>query len=65
MTFVALDADSKIIPSYLVGKRDFQTATKFMIDLSERLANRVQISSDALRAYVEATEIAFGGEVDY
>lgn len=64
-TFVALDADSKLIPSYLVGKRDLKTATKFMVDLSERLANRVQISSDALRAYVEATEVAFGGEVDY
>jgi len=64
-TFVALDADSKLIPSYLVGKRDLQTATKFMIDLSERLANRVQISSDALRAYAEAVEVAFGEDVDY
>jgi len=64
-TFVALDADTKLVPSYLVGKRNLQTATKFMIDLSGRLANRVQISSDSLRPYVEATEVAFGGEVDY
>jgi IS1 family transposase len=64
-TFVALDADSKLVPTYLVGKRNLSTATKFMIDLSGRLANRVQISSDALRAYVEATETAFGGDVDY
>ena len=45
-TFVALDADTKIVPSYLVGKRNLHTATKFMIDLSGRLANRVPISSD-------------------
>jgi IS1 family transposase len=64
-TFVALDADSKLVPSYLVGKRDLHTATNFMVDLSGRLVNRVQISSDALRAYVEATEVAFGGDVDY
>jgi len=64
-TFVALDADTKLIPSYMIGKRDLHTATEFMVDLSGRLANRVQISSDALRAYVEAIETAFGGDVDY
>jgi len=64
-TFVAIDADTKLVPAYKVGKRDLYTAHKFMKDLSNRLTNRVQISSDALRAYVEATEQAFGTDVDY
>jgi IS1 family transposase len=64
-TFVALDPDSKLVPSFRVGKRDLGTATAFMCDLSERLANKVQLSSDALAAYVEATEQAFGADVDY
>jgi hypothetical protein len=64
-TFVALDPETKVVPSYLVGKRNLPTATAFMADLSERLANRVQISSDALKAYVDATEQAFGADVDY
>jgi len=64
-TFVALDPETKIVPAYLVGKRDLPTATAFITDLSERLANRVQLSSDALAAYVEATERAFGADVDY
>ena len=57
-TFVALDLETKIVPAYRVGKRDLPTATAFITDLSERLANRVQLSSDALAAYVEATERA-------
>jgi len=64
-TFIALDADTKLIPSYLVGKRDAYHAKAFMSDLAGRLANRVQISSDSLRAYEDATERAFGSEVDY
>src|SRR5712671_5482062 len=64
-TFVALDPETKIVPAYRVGKRDLPTATAFITDLSERLANRVQLSSDALAAYVEATERAFGADVDY
>lgn len=64
-TFVAIDPETKIVPSFLIGKRNLETATTFMVDLSERLANRVQISSNALRAYVEATEQAFGANVDY
>jgi IS1 family transposase len=64
-TFVALDPDTKIIPAYRVGKRDLLNATAFIADLSERLANRIQLSSDALAAYVEATEQAFGADVDY
>jgi len=49
-TFVALDPESKLIPAYRVGKRDLPTASAFVADLSERLANRVQLSSDALAA---------------
>jgi transposase-like protein len=51
---VAIDADTKLVPSYLVGKRTRNNAVAFMTDLSERLSNRVQISSDALRSYVDA-----------
>jgi IS1 family transposase len=64
-TFIALDADTKLIPSYVVGKRDAYHAKAFMSDLAGRLTNRVQISSDSLRAYEDATERAFGTEVDY
>jgi IS1 family transposase len=63
--WVALDADSKLIPSFLVGKRSIQNAYAFIQDLSERLDNRVQISSDSLKAYADAIEQAFGMEVDY
>jgi transposase-like protein len=54
-TFVALDADTKLVPVHRVGKRDLPTARAFMADLAGRLDNRVQLSSDALRAYVDAT----------
>ena len=64
-TFVAIDPQTKLIPSHLVGKRTRQNAIAFMGDLSERLGNRVQISSDALRSYVDAVELAFGANVDY
>lgn len=64
-TFVALDPETKIIPTWLVGKRTLPNATAFLTDLSERLTNRVQLSSDALPAYVNATEQAFGANVDY
>ncbi|MGH7073268.1 MAG: IS1 family transposase [Stellaceae bacterium] len=64
-TFVALDPDTKLVPTYRVGKRTGANAVAFMDDLSERLANRVQISSDALATYVDAVERAFGTEVDY
>lgn len=64
-TFVAIDPDTKLIPAYRVGKRTKSHAVAFMTDLSERLANRVQISSDALSSYVDAVEQAFGADVDY
>ena len=64
-TFVAIDAETKLVPAYRVGKRTRDHAVAFMTDLSERLSNRVQISSDSLRSYVEAVEQAFGADVDY
>lgn len=64
-TWTALDADSKLIASYLVGGRDAECALWFMDDLASRLANRVQLTSDGQRAYLEAVEGAFGCDVDY
>lgn len=63
--FVALDPDSKLVPLHKAGKRDRKLATDFLIDLKGRLRNRVQLSTDALKVYVEAAEDAFGGDVDY
>lgn len=63
--WVALDAKSKLIPTYLVGKRTGANAQTFIEDLSSRLKNRIQLSSDQLSAYVEAVESAFGANVDY
>jgi IS1 family transposase len=64
-TFIALDADTKLIPAFTVGKRDAYHARAFMEDLAGRLSRRVQLSSDALSAYPEAVERGFGAEVDY
>jgi IS1 family transposase len=64
-TFIAIDPVSKLIPAYVVGKRDSYHANAFMADLASRLTNRVQITSDALTAYPEAVEKAFGSEADY
>jgi IS1 family transposase len=64
-TFVPIDAQTKLVPAYRVGKRSRENAVAFMSDLSERLSNRVQISSDSLRSYVDAVERAFGADVDY
>jgi IS1 family transposase len=64
-TFIALDADTKLIPSFIVGKRDLYHARAFMEDLAGRLSRRVQITSDALSSYPEAVESGFGSEVDY
>jgi IS1 family transposase len=64
-TFVALDADSKLVPAFRVGKRDAPTARAFVADLASRLSNRVQLSSDSLSAYVDAVDRAFGLDVDY
>lgn len=64
-TWTAIDADTKLVMSWLVGGRDSEYAMGFMDDLSRRLANRVQLTSDGHRAYLEAVEGAFGGDIDY
>jgi len=64
-TWVAIDAETKLVPSFAVGTRGAQTAKHFMDDLASRLANRVQLTADGHRAYLEAVESAFGSEIDY
>lgn len=64
-TYVAIDATSKIIPSFLVGKRDAQNTNAFVSDVAARLRNRVQISTDGLNLYVASINAAFGENVDY
>jgi IS1 family transposase len=64
-TWTAIDADTKLIPSWFIGSRDSDAAIIFMDDLASRLANRVQLTSDGHRAYLEAVEGAFGGDIDY
>ncbi len=64
-TWTAIDADTKLIPSWFVGGRDSDAAIIFMDDLRSRLANRVQLTSDGHKAYLEAVEGAFGADVDY
>ena len=64
-TWTALDSDSKMILSYEVGDRSGATAIEFMDDLRGRLANRVQLTTDGHKAYLEAVEGALGGDVDY
>ena len=64
-TWTALDSDSKMILAYEVGDRSLETAIEFMRDLEGRLANRVQLTTDGHRPYLEAVEEAFGGDIDY
>ncbi len=64
-TWVAIDADTKLVPSFTLGYRDAQTARIFIDSLKSRLAGRVQITTDGLKVYLEAIEDAFGSDVDY
>ena len=64
-TWTAIDADSKLIVSWYVGQRDLISATDFMKDVASRLANRVQLTTDGHRPYLQAVENAFDGEIDY
>jgi IS1 family transposase len=64
-TWTGIDADSKLIVSWLVGGRDGEYAMAFMDDLRSRLANRVQLTTDGHKAYLQAVEGAFGDDVDY
>jgi hypothetical protein len=64
-TWIGIDADSKLILSYLCGERDASWACKFMEDLASRVTTRIQITTDGHRSYAEAVEGAFGMSVDY
>lgn len=64
-TWTAIDADTKLIVSYFVGDRSGQSAIALMDDLRDRLSNRVQLTTDGHKAYLEAVEGAFGADVDY
>ena len=64
-TWTALDADTKLVPSFYVGERDAEAAKLFIGDLASRLANRVQLTSDGRKPYLDAVEEAFGGDIDY
>lgn len=64
-TWVALDADTKLVPSFMVGDRGPRTAYAFMTDVAGRLRNRVQLTTDGHRAYLTAVAAAFGGDIDY
>jgi IS1 family transposase len=64
-TWTAIDADTKLVPSFMVGNRDLQSARMFIDDLASRLASRIQLTTDGLKVYLEAVEGAFGCEIDY
>jgi IS1 family transposase len=64
-TWTAIEAETKLIVSWLVGDRDGDTAYEFIRDLQLRLANRVQLTTDGLKAYLEAVDRVFGIDVDY
>jgi len=64
-TWVAMDADTKLVCSWMVGQRDPETARLFMDDLASRLTERVQLTTDGLKAYLTAVKGAFGNDIDY
>ena len=64
-TWIAIDSETKLVPTFAVGNRSGYMANVFMEDLASRLSHRVQLSSDAFPAYTDAVERAFGIEVDY
>jgi IS1 family transposase len=64
-TWTAIDADTKLMPAWFVGSRDSESAAWFLTDLAFRLANRVQLTSDGHKVYLNAVEGAFGANIDY
>jgi IS1 family transposase len=64
-TWTAIDAETKLIPTWYVGGRDAHTARIFIRDLASRMGNRIQLTSDGHRAYLQAVDAAFGDDVDY
>jgi IS1 family transposase len=64
-TFIAIDRDSKLVISHLVGKRNIVNASKLMDDLATRIVSRFQLTTDGFKPYVESVEWAFGADIDY
>lgn len=64
-TWTAIDADTKLVPSFMVGDRDAPSARMFIEDLASRLDSRVQLTTDGLKVYINAVEDAFGANIDY
>jgi IS1 family transposase len=64
-TWVSMDAETKLVPCWLVGPRNTEAAMDFIHDLASRLANKVQLTTDGHRPYLEAVESAFGGDINY
>lgn len=64
-TTTGIDAESKLIISYLVARRDARSALKFMEDLASRISGRIQMTTDGHKVYVNAVEETFGSEIDY
>ena len=63
--YVALDPESKMVPCYVVGKRDWQHTQAFVSDIAQRMKNRIQLSADGMNGYLDAIDEAFGGNVDF
>src|SRR6185312_155501 len=63
--WVAIDADSKLVPCWSIGPRDAATARDFMEDLAERLKSRVRLTTDGLKVYLKAVKDAFGNDIDF
>jgi IS1 family transposase len=64
-TFIAIDPETKAVPAFLAGKRDYLSTREFLTDVSSRMKNRIQLSTDSMPNYVHAVENAFGANVDY
>lgn len=64
-TWCAIDAETKLVPAFMVGQRDKATATAFATDVASRMKNRVQLSTDGFHGYAEAIAKSFGADVDY
>jgi IS1 family transposase len=64
-TFIALDRDSKLVLSYVIGKRNYHNASKLMDDLAKRIITRFQLTTDGFKPYVDSVEWAFGANVDF
>ena len=64
-TWTAIDADTKLVCSWMVGGRDAEAARAFIDDLASRLANRIQLTTDGHKPYLEAVESSFGNQIDY